>query len=396
MDRTIPQQLCVLCYKQCELFKYFKQQCEESYTKASIKTESSSKARNRNHPPVSPSTIYTREEETQEPKEEREPAMDIPEDSDETSGQEEDDSEEDYSEDDSIEDDGSFGYIQSTSFQAAPFPPPHMTEPAEGLSQPEPARKRIAPPNLSLASLSDTTRNYYMASYKAFCSWKEEVGAGETTEDVLLAYFQQKFKNGNSSITRLAHLKATLQHLDGVSIAGFKRLREYISQSNKSVVRKTASMFTRPQLRQFVREAPDEQYDTTKVVVSLWLAGCVRGHHIYPLKRLNVFDRGTHIEVFGVGPNKAGEYFIRPHLSDGYDPVPMIRKYLAESDDEFPYLLRGKVKNIRVGKKRINMMPKEVAKYLKLNDPSTYSMFSVPTVTRDKKNSGKSYFYQGV
>lgn len=375
-DHYMPQQLCVLCYKQCEVWKYFKEQCEENYKDAFDNKSTLKKKRNGSDAPA-PVTIPRKKERLTAAKEEVvQESIEI---ADESEAEQDDffgdgeDLQEQLNAVEPMQDDGSFGYIPSTSTEATRAYAPATTSKKYNI-------KNIDP--VAVQALPESSRRVYLRSYQDFMTWKEEQGAAEITEDLLLDYF--KFlvlvTGSRSPEQRMSHLKATLQLFHGISISEFSRLKEFVHQKSGAIVRKKAPEFTTKQLMQFVREAPDDKYSTTKVGVALMVAGCNKTDEIHGLKRLHVFDRGTHMEVLGVG-SQQGQYFIKPSVADGYNPIPMIRHYMSESDDDFPWLLRTKA-NIRTGRNMIMLMPKVVAKYLGLEDPNSYTMFSIPRERR--------------
>lgn len=348
------------------MWKYFKQQAEASYRQEFAKTSSSKKKKKKTDSAIN--TPYTASTSTSENLDkiivvkEEWPAGDEDQfyfsEQNDTCMEEEEEEEEDQLDDgdDDLEEDGMY------------------VSPCFVTSKAEAPKSKV-----------------YKRNYESYKAWKVTTGAGKTTsEALLLQYFKYliQVKRIKAPLQTFGYLKKSLFVYDGLSIGSCPRVKAYINKASKSIVRKQIPIMTHDQMIQFINEAPDtEQYVTTKVVVALWIAGLTNADEIHALNCDNVlYKEGCPtMEVRGVGPAKKRRYFIQP--KSGYDPLPMIGRYLADREG-FPHLLRTNSHGtiIRTGVHSIRRMPKVVAKFLNLPDADSYSS---PSVREGKRKSAK-------
>lgn len=86
--------------------------------------------------------------------------------------------------------------------------------------------------------ISNASRSLYMKTYKDFLQWKEENAVDEIDEDVLLAYFKRitPVYSATTLTNKLSHISNTMSSFHSVNVDQFHRLRQYVRDVRAGVL----------------------------------------------------------------------------------------------------------------------------------------------------------------
>lgn len=108
----------------------------------------------------------------------------------------------------------------------------------------------------------------YEKEYDAFTKWCSSKYVEEISEDVLIAYFEDKFKDKKSSSLWCYYsmLKSTLSVKNNISINKYARLIAYLKKKSVGYRAKKSNVLKREDIEKFIKEAPDIDFLLLKVI----------------------------------------------------------------------------------------------------------------------------------
>lgn len=115
--------------------------------------------------------------------------------------------------------------------------------------------------------IPEKSRFQYDSAYKQFKEWCQKKNICRITENVLLAYLEEKSKAVKSSTlwSLYSMLRTTLNINDNIDIRRFSRLVPYLKKKSVGYRPKKSQILTRPQIDRFMVEADDVDYLMMKV-----------------------------------------------------------------------------------------------------------------------------------
>ena len=120
----------------------------------------------------------------------------------------------------------------------------------------------------TLDLLPRKSRIQYEIAHNKFIKWCENKGvSGKYSENILLAYFEEKAKVWKSSSlwSHYSMIKAMLRVNNDVAISKHFKLIAYLKRQGEGYQAKKSKIFTRDQIEQFLKYAPDDEYLLMKV-----------------------------------------------------------------------------------------------------------------------------------
>lgn len=116
--------------------------------------------------------------------------------------------------------------------------------------------------------LPEKSKNLYMNAYKTFQTWCVGKKVKKTSENVLLAYFEEQAeaKKASTLWAIFSMLKSTIKLRENVDISRYFKLIAFLKKQNKNYVAKKSSVFTKEEIVKFLNEAPDAAFLTAKVI----------------------------------------------------------------------------------------------------------------------------------
>ena len=127
----------------------------------------------------------------------------------------------------------------------------------------------LTPPQIKDAA-EETKRNLlptkskkkYDGKYLTYKLWKEQNLVKQTSENVLLAYFNElsQTKRPFTLWAVFSMLKSTIDVTENVKIVSFLKKQRTVFQSKK------AKVFTAAEVKEFLEKAPDDPYLVLKVI----------------------------------------------------------------------------------------------------------------------------------
>lgn len=116
--------------------------------------------------------------------------------------------------------------------------------------------------------LPEKSKDRYKFIYSKFKEWQEVKHLNIVDEKALLAYFferSQHLKSPASLWSEYSMLKTTLSINDSIDISKFLKLRAFLKRRNDGYKPKKSNVFSRQEMKTFLKEAPDSQYLLMKV-----------------------------------------------------------------------------------------------------------------------------------
>lgn len=118
-----------------------------------------------------------------------------------------------------------------------------------------------------LTSIDRQSRHKYETAYKRFTDWCAEKKIDQPTESDCLAFFIERGNclKPNSLWTEYSMINTFLVVEKSVDLKQFSSLTEFMKSRALGYKSKTSKIFTKKQIVQFVRDAPDLDYLMMKV-----------------------------------------------------------------------------------------------------------------------------------
>ena len=221
----------------------------------------------------------------------------------------------------------------------------------------------------------------YEKTYTAFMEWKEKMKTTSNDERVLLAYFKhlRTLYAPSTLWVKYSHLNAQLLLKTGSSLQEYVTVKKFIRRANEGYFPKKAAILTLLQIQTFLRDAPPT-YLLSKVILILGFFGAMRSSDLHDIQASCVTEEENLVKIeFYERKNKRYRTYYVGNSGDGPDVLTIIRTYLklrknVEGITQFLLQIRkGKITRQAVGKTTIANNCQEVARYLNLEHPETYT-----------------------
>ncbi|KAH0810009.1 hypothetical protein GEV33_012782 [Tenebrio molitor] len=143
------------------------------------------------------------------------------------------------------------------------------------------------------------SRKKYDKAYQQFEDWCREKRVRDITEEVLLAYFEQKSRKLKDSTlwSLFSMLKSTIQLKKNVEIKKYASLITFIKRKSTGQVSKKSNIFTKQEIEKFLREADNGTYLMMKVMLIIGISGACRREKLTFLDVKNITDKGSYTSI---------------------------------------------------------------------------------------------------
>ncbi|KAH0814301.1 hypothetical protein GEV33_008491 [Tenebrio molitor] len=222
----------------------------------------------------------------------------------------------------------------------------------------------------------------YEKVYASFCYWRENNKVSAVTEEVILAYLDEKQETLSpaSLWPHYSMLKSSLKVKENLCIEKFCSVTAYLKQINVGHHAKKSKVLSREHIEKFLLEAADETYLFVKAALIFGIAGACRRKELCDLTVNDIQDTG---EVLIVTLRDTKTHLDRKFtiIGEGFvvNPLTIYRKYASlrpvntSHDRFFLFYNNGKCTRQPVGINTFGQLPSKIAAYLKLEDPKTYT-----------------------
>src|SRR3978361_2388515 len=224
--------------------------------------------------------------------------------------------------------------------------------------------------NAALASLLQAKSNVqYEKAYNQFRMWCATKQVVKVTENVLLAYLEEKSKvlKPPTLWSTFSMLKSTLNVKENVDVRKFPKIVPYLKNKSVGYPGKKSKVLTRKDITKFLEEADDGTYLLMKVVLIFGISGACRREELMKMSLDDIEDLDS-VLVLTVPDSKT--HSERTFTISNLEYIKMYRKYRAvrpphaTSRRLFLRYASGKCSNQNVGINKIGEIPSLIAWYL--------------------------------
>jgi integrase len=226
--------------------------------------------------------------------------------------------------------------------------------------------------------LPSRSRSIYDKNHSDFLKWSEskDIPHGHYSETVLLAYFSEIAKQYAATTlwSKFSMLRKTIIAHGGADPGELAKVAAFLKRAGDNQTVKKASVFTRSQIEQFIRQASDKDWLHIKVMTLFGLFGACRKSELTALTINDVSDAGDHllvrIRVSKTGPRS---FVLVGDNDPNIDALAYYKRYLQLRPKDSPPRLflafkNGKCTRQPLGKNMIASYPKKIAELLLLSD----------------------------
>uniref|UniRef100_A0A1B6D397 Tyr recombinase domain-containing protein n=1 Tax=Clastoptera arizonana TaxID=38151 RepID=A0A1B6D397_9HEMI len=237
--------------------------------------------------------------------------------------------------------------------------------------------------NVTTNLLPEKSRDRYTKSFEQFMSWCGNKGDSKISENIMLAYFTQKSKqcSPNTLWSIYSMLKSTIHLQLDIDISKYDKLLAFLKHQNVGYKSKKSKTLTHNEVIKFIQEAPDDIFLMKKLVLILGISGACRKDELLQMTIDDIEDKDSVLIVrIPSSQTNQGRVFTVINSTPDVDYLYLYRKYimlrpkLCASNRLFLKYHNGKCCNQVVGKNTLGKIPKEIAAYLKLPQPSLYTI----------------------
>lgn len=120
--------------------------------------------------------------------------------------------------------------------------------------------------------LPEKSKAQYENAYKQFKDWCSHKNVSKVSENVLLAYFEDKSKSVKSPTLWALYsmLKSTLNIKENIDVMKFLKLVPYLKKKSVGYQAKKSKVLTGEQVNQFITEADNDHYLLMKVIFAFF------------------------------------------------------------------------------------------------------------------------------
>lgn len=248
------------------------------------------------------------------------------------------------------------------------------------------------------------SRVKYNHAYQEYRKWCFKNDIETTTDDSIITYFTTDLAPYKSSSlwTKYSMLRTTIKLFEGIDISTFPSIIPFLKSKSDGQKTTKCSSLTKEHVDTFLAEADNKDHLLNKVVNFLkhfivsariitfvniqvilifGVAGACRRQELASLTTTCVEDRKTHflVQIFDAETKNVRFFVIEPGEVGNMNVIDIIRMYIAlrptnlTHDRFFINYLNEKCTIQPVGIHRIAKVPQIVAKYLGLEDPSSFT-----------------------
>nr|XP_034828518.1 uncharacterized protein LOC117985835 [Maniola hyperantus] len=170
-------------------------------------------------------------------------------------------------------------------------------------------------------------------------------------------------------------LKATVKARDDIDVKDYTNLTNFIKRASKGFKSKKANVLSSEHIQKFLDEAPDIIYLVTKVALIFGITGACGRRELADITTKDIEEYG---EMFLVRITNKKKKTLRTFTIHGqfYKIVKkyeVLRTSRAKHDRFFQNYQKGKCTCQPIGVNKLGAMPREIATYLGLPDPESYT-----------------------
>jgi integrase len=224
----------------------------------------------------------------------------------------------------------------------------------------------------------------YDEEYTKFIEWLkvENVIISCVNDEILLVYLSNLSKVNKPSTlwSKFSMLRSCLKVKHNIDATSFPKCCALLKRLSASHVPKKSSVLSADEVSKFMSEAPDYEWLLTKVVLALGVFGACRRDDLLNLNVEDVKDCGSFMTVFvKEGKTNVRRSFTITDEDCPFKPCELIRKYMSLRPSNMTskrFIIgyrQGKCVSQNVGKNTIACVPKNVAKFLGLENPERYT-----------------------
>lgn len=187
--------------------------------------------------------------------------------------------------------------------------------------------------------LPEKSKAYYEKEYSQFCEWRDTERVEGAGEVVLLAYFAKlaDVYAASSLWPKYSMLRACLTLKERVDIEKYGALIQFIKKKNVGYRAKKSAVFTKEQVYEFVRRAPDKEFLMMKVALLIGIGGACRCNEVTNMSIDDVNVLGNKL-VITIPDSKTHKSRFFAVISEGdVDPVAFFKKYVALRPKHVPH-----------------------------------------------------------
>lgn len=231
----------------------------------------------------------------------------------------------------------------------------------------------------TLDLLPRKSRIQYEIAHNKFIKWCENKGvSGKYSENIFLAYFEEKAKVWKSSSlwSHYSMIKAMLRVNNDVDISKHFKLIAYLKRQGEGYQAKKSKIFTRDQIEQFLKCAPDDEYLLMKVATIVGVFGACRREELCQLTLDNVEDMETSLVIkISDTKTKVPRNFtiVEKFYLDFYRKYTDLRPADVVHRRLFLKYVKGKCTRNPVGINTFGKFPAAIARFLQLPNSTLYT-----------------------
>jgi Integrase len=225
--------------------------------------------------------------------------------------------------------------------------------------------------------LPTKSRSRYEAELSRFMDWRLAKNVQTFSENAVMVYFEELSKKYKSSTlwTIFSMLKSTLSANHNIDLGSYKKLQALIKRKSENYVPKKSQILTEDDFCRFLTKASDDKYLLIKAVVAVGLSGACRREELCYLKIEDTKDFGSAmlIKLKNTKTKVPRCFTITGNL------YTILKKYCAlrppnlKTGRFFLNYQNGKCSSQNVGINKIGNMAREIAKFLMLENPESYT-----------------------
>ncbi|XP_033222706.1 uncharacterized protein LOC117176560 [Belonocnema kinseyi] len=243
------------------------------------------------------------------------------------------------------------------------------------------------PPDEAAASiwkhaLPKRSKMKYYATYDRFMQWTKVKNIKSVSENVLMTYFHDlaKVMKPSTLWSHYSMLKTTLNSQNNIKIEKYTKLTAFLKRQATGFKSKQSKILSSNDIEKFLHEAPDHQYLATKTALIIAITGACRRDELYSIKVDDVKDFNSMFLV--TLPKIKRKKLVRSFTIVG-EFYAIVKKYCdlrpkdTASHHFFLNYQNGRCTRQVIGINKFGAMPKQIASYLQLPDPQSYTGHSL-------------------